>query len=181
MIKIYSQISVSAFSILFHVFLSSGAYAVEKDELGLAHQPIKIAVGDSSAFMLFLSDGDDLSMWLFSDLVGVPSLRHVKTIRGVDSVESVFFYRWQKSGDKTVHVLTKSKSDSPSLIGDLYSTFLLDIIRAGDGIELFSESAFAYELVNCFEGKDTELSKDVECRYKNAAAIKEFISRNLDR
>jgi len=164
-----------------HALLSTGAHAFEGDELRLAHQPVKIAAGHSSAFMLFLLNGDDLSIWLFSDLAGAPSLMHVKTIRGVDSVESVFFYRWQKSGDKTVHVLTKIKSDSPTLIGDLYSTLSLDILRKGAGIELLSEGAFAYELVNCFEGKDTELSKDVECRYKNAAAIKEFISRILDR
>lgn len=160
---------------------SLGVFAADQGDLGVAHPPVKISFKGESAFLLFLTDGKNMNLFLLDEFGEKASLRHVKTVSSVDAVETVFFYKWKNSGDTSVHVLTKRPSQAPSLVGDYYSTLSLDVVEGEKGFELFAEESGSRELVSCFEGKDLANNENRACQYKNAAAVKKYISQELDR
>lgn len=160
---------------------SFGVFAADQGGFGVAHPPVKITFKGESAFLLLLTDGKNLNLLLLDEFGEKASLRHVKAVSGVDAVESVFFYRWKNSGDTSVHVLTRRPSQAPSLVGNYYSTLSLDVVEGEKGFELFAAESGSRELVNCFEGKDTVNNEIRVCQYKNAAAVKKYMSQEFDR
>jgi hypothetical protein len=92
----------------------------------------------------------------------------------------VFFYDRDEPGGKQkyMYVLSRSAVSDSSYRGHYYSVMELPLIVRADELKLafFEKDGQDANLENCFEGVSVESGKVFQCAYKDAAAVKNYLS-----
>lgn len=107
-----------------------------------------------------------------------PALKYAWKVEG-DQIASVFFYDWKvpERAGRSMYVLTKSAISNNAFEGVFYSTMELPLISEDDHLTLsfFPGDSQDSRLQNCYEGRNLESNKIINCTYNNASSIKKYL------